>query len=208
MSGGSSGSGAVVGTGDGSGVAAGAVEGAFVSETAPATPPPSGWRDRPAGPRAPNATGTVTANPTPMAIATSDLRPNHRCRSRSASGWGGRKLRAEGSTLPAGGRARRGRAWSRRGTANLYHRDTAFASDVAGRAACRVDGTISRADAVAAMGGMRVIIRPCPPVAQWIRATDFGSVGRGFESLRAGHRSPARDIGVVASAVGDGHVGS
>ncbi len=26
-----------------------------------------------------------------------------------------------------------------------------------------------------------------PPVAQWIRATDFGSVGRGFESLRAGH---------------------
>ena len=25
-----------------------------------------------------------------------------------------------------------------------------------------------------------------PPVAQWIRATDFGSVGRGFESLRAG----------------------
>ena len=28
-----------------------------------------------------------------------------------------------------------------------------------------------------------------PPVAQWIRATDFGSVGRGFESLRAGHRS-------------------
>ena len=33
----------------------------------------------------------------------------------------------------------------------------------------------------------RGIIRPCPPVAQWIRATDFGSVGRGFESLRAGH---------------------
>ena len=30
---------------------------------------------------------------------------------------------------------------------------------------------------------------PHPPVAQWIRATDFGSVGRGFESLRAGHQS-------------------
>src|SRR5687768_11036491 len=28
-----------------------------------------------------------------------------------------------------------------------------------------------------------------PPVAQWIRATDFGSVGRGFESLRAGQIS-------------------
>ena len=37
------------------------------------------------------------------------------------------------------------------------------------------------------------MIRPCPPVAQWIRATDFGSVGRGFESLRAGqwHRPGA-----------------
>ena len=32
----------------------------------------------------------------------------------------------------------------------------------------------------------RGIIRGHPPVAQWIRATDFGSVGRGFESLRAG----------------------
>lgn len=35
--------------------------------------------------------------------------------------------------------------------------------------------------------GRRGIIRGRPPVAQWIRATDFGSVGRGFESLRAGH---------------------
>ena len=35
----------------------------------------------------------------------------------------------------------------------------------------------------------RGIIRGRPPVAQWIRATDFGSVGRGFESLRAGHAS-------------------
>ena len=32
-----------------------------------------------------------------------------------------------------------------------------------------------------------ILVRP--PVAQWIRATDFGSVGRGFESLRAGHTS-------------------
>ena len=35
----------------------------------------------------------------------------------------------------------------------------------------------------------RGIIRGRPPVAQWIRATDFGSVGRGFESLRAGQTS-------------------
>ena len=32
-----------------------------------------------------------------------------------------------------------------------------------------------------------------PPVAQWIRATDFGSVGRGFESLRAGQPTPPID---------------
>ena len=44
--------------------------------------------------------------------------------------------------------------------------------------------------------GRRGIIRGHPPVAQWIRATDFGSVGRGFESLRAGH-VPARRDGVV-----------
>ncbi len=40
----------------------------------------------------------------------------------------------------------------------------------------------------------RGIIRGHPPVAQWIRATDFGSVGRGFESLRAGHCHESRHM--------------
>src|SRR5688572_20957873 len=34
--------------------------------------------------------------------------------------------------------------------------------------------------------GVDAVSSARPPVAQWIRATDFGSVGRGFESLRAG----------------------
>ena len=44
---------------------------------------------------------------------------------------------------------------------------------------------------------VRGIIRRRPPVAQWIRATDFGSVGRGFESLRAGHSAAMLPTDIV-----------
>ena len=50
------------------------------------------------------------------------------------------------------------------------------------------DGVALSAPCSEACGGppRRAVSSARPPVAQWIRATDFGSVGRGFESLRAG----------------------
>src|SRR5262245_48514805 len=45
---------------------------------------------------------------------------------------------------------------------------------------------IDSANDVGGIKRWRGIIRGRPPVAQWIRATALGSVGRGFESLRAG----------------------
>lgn len=48
---------------------------------------------------------------------------------------------------------------------------------------------VGAAASVASWSVRMVPAQARPPVAQWIRATDFGSVGRGFESLRAGHRS-------------------
>ena len=39
------------------------------------------------------------------------------------------------------------------------------------------------------------------PVAQWIRATDFGSVGRGFESLQARHQDSSVHAALTSSVV-------
>ena len=68
------------------------------------------------------------------------------------------------------------RRHDRRPVARDLDRQARFAIGQADRSRCAGGGR----------HGLRYIIRGRPPVAQWIRATDFGSVGRGFESLRAG----------------------